>query len=98
MAPGTSLAELTSTYKRCADPTTPWTPASLTVIPAGLKENTTSVLGVTVPPAGITRTDPLCVLAGLDVVSLNDVRGGILYAWLLARVPFALIVTGVPPD
>src|SRR5437588_8667497 len=58
-----------STYKRNAFPLVTGAAASVTVIPAGLYENTTSATGTAPPPSGITRTDPEAVTAAAPVVT-----------------------------
>src|SRR5437879_12481427 len=57
-----------STYMRNAVPLVTGTPASETVIIAGLYENNTSGVGARPPPFGTTRTDPEVVVDVAPVV------------------------------
>src|SRR5438132_5382898 len=84
MLPACPVVPADSTYKRNAFPLVTGTPASVTVIPAGLYENTTSATGTVPPPSGTTRTDPEAVPAAAPVVaSFCELRPGTEYRKLL---------------
>jgi hypothetical protein len=73
------------------------TPASETVIPTGLYENTTSADGEAVLFNGDTRTEPESRVASVPAVtSLKELRRGMPYVKLFSVCPFAVIVKSSP--
>src|SRR5438128_12509538 len=77
-----------STYMRNAVPLVTGTPASETVIIAGLYENNTSGVGADPPPFGTTRTDPdVVVTVAPAVLSFCELRPATVYAKLWSVCP-----------
>src|SRR5262245_30704144 len=67
------------------------TPASETVMLLFLKEKMPRPTGVLLPAAGVSLTEPDCTTAAVpDVLSVREVRGGMVYGKLVAVCPAIL--------
>src|SRR5713101_1584689 len=97
MLPDWPVVPAASTYKRNAFPVVNGTPASVTVTPAGLYENTTSATGTVPPPSGTTRTDPEAVTEPAPAVaSFCDLFPGTEYLKLLLVTPAMVTLVAAP--
>src|SRR5262249_20122460 len=98
MLPACPIVPADSTYKRNPLPLVTGTPASVTVTPAGLYENTTSGTGTVPPPSGTTCTDPEPVKAPAPAVaSFCELWAGTAYLKLLLVLPAMVTFAGAPP-